>query len=66
MRLGGLVEPGFGQELLAVPFSLLQQELSHLGHVFGLDEESPSSCIYVGGTALPFGSGDAQRTEQAR
>ena len=63
---GSVLNPAGGQELLALPLSLLQQELAHLGQIFGLHEEAPSSGVDALRALIPVCANDAQRTEQAR
>ena len=63
---GSILNPAGWQELLALPLSLLQQELAHLGQIFGLQEEAPSSSVDALRTLIPVCTYDAQRAEQAR
>ena len=62
---GHLGYPVCGNHLLAGIFASLQQGLSHAGHVFGLEVQSPSAAVDSLGAFFPFGLHDSQRLPQA-
>jgi hypothetical protein len=59
-----LLYPFFGQNLLSVPVSFLQEQLSHLGKVFRFEVQPPASGIDALRAFLPPGVDDAKRAEQ--
>ena len=48
-----LLNPAGREQLLTVPLSLLQQELPHLGQVFGLHIETPATGVDALRTLIP-------------
>ena len=61
-----LLDPFLRDQLLAVPFALLQVELAELGEVFGAEVEAAAAERVALGAAVPAGVLDAQRLEQSR
>ena len=59
-----LVYPRGGEQLLAVPLTLVEQELTEGRHCLGTDVKSPSSAGDAFGTLFPQGIGDAEGMEQ--
>ena len=61
-----LLQPLSRNNLLAVPFALLQEQLSHLGHILGFQIQSPTAATDTLGRLVPLRTLDVQRLEQAR
>ena len=59
-----LSDPFGGNQLLAVPLPLLQQQLSHLRQVLGLQVESPTTTVDALRTLFPAGLVDTKRLEE--
>ena len=65
MTLSRAVNPFARYELLAVPVAFLQKELAKFCFRFGLDTHTPAAGVHASCALLPFGFGDAERSENA-
>ena len=63
---GGRFDPAFGNQLLAVPQTFLQIELTELGDVLSLDAQPPAASVDPTRASFPSRIFDAQWLEQTR